>query len=271
MPTPPWERQHSSMAATLDGGVLRLEIRRPDRLNALTFPLIAELTDALSRAAVLEEVRVVALAGEGDRSFCSGDDLQDMQASTRSPTADNVRTHHDVLVREVRRTPKPVVALLKGFCLGAGFDLALSCDLRLAADNLQMGDQRPTRAIATLCGASWFLPRIVGLGRATELLMTGRRCPADEALAIGMVNRVWPLASFDQEAASYLADLASMPTFCLGTNKQNVDFGLTHSLEESLAAEADRFAVNMRTPDAIEGHRSFLEKRQPTFDGRGPS
>jgi 2-(1,2-epoxy-1,2-dihydrophenyl)acetyl-CoA isomerase len=271
MPTAPWEREYEWIAAEHAGGVLMLTLKRAEHLNALTFPLIEELADAITRSGALDEVRVVAIIGEGDRSFSSGDDLTDMGADRRSPVANTARTHHHVLIRTIRQLRKPVAALLKGYCLGAGFDLALACDIRLAADNLQMGDQRPVRAIATLSGASWFLPRVVGLGRASELLMTGRRVDADEALRIGMVNQVWPLASFDENAAEYLVTLARMPTFCLGTNKANIEFGLYNGLESSLAAEADRFQVNTRTPDAAEGGRSFREKREPIYDGRGPA
>jgi 2-(1,2-epoxy-1,2-dihydrophenyl)acetyl-CoA isomerase len=170
----------------------------------------------------------------------------------------------------VSQLPKPVIALLKGYCLGAGFDLALACDIRLAADNLAMGDQRPMRAISTLVGASWFLPRIVGLGRASELLLTGRRCDAAESERMGMVNFVWPLAEFDGKADEYCRNLARLPTFCLGTNKTNVRWGLEHPLEESLLAELVRLRINARTPDAAEGRISFQERREPVYDGRGP-
>jgi 2-(1,2-epoxy-1,2-dihydrophenyl)acetyl-CoA isomerase len=175
-----------------------------------------------------------------------------------------------VLEMTVSQLPKPVVALLKGYCLGAGFDLALACDIRLAADNLAMGDQRPMRAISTLVGSSWFLPRIVGLGRASELLMTGRRCDAAESERIGMVNFVWPLAEFDGQADEYCRNLATMPTYCLGTNKTNIRYGLEHPLEESLLAELVRLQINARTPDAAEGRLSFQQRREPAYDGRGP-
>ncbi|MFN8557260.1 MAG: enoyl-CoA hydratase-related protein [Dehalococcoidia bacterium] len=249
-----------------------MTMRRPAQLNAMTFTMIGELTDALYRAGDLDGVRVVAITREGEQAFSSGDDLINMGAGPeqRGPVTYNSRTHHHVMIRTIRRIPKPVVALLRGYCLGAGFDLALACDIRLAADNLAMGDQRPVRAIATLSGSSWFLPRLVGVGRATEMLLTGRRADAAEAERIGMVNFVYPLAEFDRLAADYLRDLARMPTFCLGTNKANIEFGLTNGLEAALAAEADRFAVNRRSDDAREGGLSFRERREPRYTGRRP-
>jgi 2-(1,2-epoxy-1,2-dihydrophenyl)acetyl-CoA isomerase len=276
MPSPLWEDNYTAIGADFADGVLRLEIRREQQLNAINYPVLAELNDALRWAARLDEVRVVALAGRGDRAFSSGDDLKDFSLPPDSDAfggsaAGYARTPHQVLIMSVSQLPKPVVALLKGFCLGAGFDLALACDIRLAADNLAMGDQRPARAIATLVGASWFLPRIVGAGRASELLLTGRRCDAAESERIGMVNAAWPLAEFDDRAAAYLRDLARMPTYTLGTNKTNLRWGLEHPLEEALVAELVRFRANATTADADEGRRSFLERDDPVYDGRGPA
>jgi 2-(1,2-epoxy-1,2-dihydrophenyl)acetyl-CoA isomerase len=277
MPSPLWEHDYANIGTDFADGVLRLEIRREQQLNAINYPMLLELVDAFRWAARLDEVRVVALAGRGDRAFSSGDDLkafaqpEDGRGDGFWPAPGYSRTPHQVLVMSISQLPKPVVALLKGYCLGAGFDLALACDIRLAADNLAMGDQRPARAIATLVGASWFLPRIVGLGRASELLLTGRRCDSAEAERIGMVSTVWPLAEFDDRAAGYLQDLARMPTYCLGTNKTNLRFGLEHPLEESLVEELVRFRRNAATADSEEGRRSFRERDEPAYDGRGPA
>src|SRR5580693_99764 len=229
MPTTLFEHDYRAIVPDFADGVLKLSINRAENLNAINYYVLEEFLDALGHAARLDEVRVVALAGVGDRAFSSGDDLRDFgrpEGAGPGPEPGYSRTPHQVLEMTVSQLPKPVVALLKGYCLGAGFDLALACDIRLAADNLAMGDQRPARAIATLVGASWFLPRIVGAGRASELLLTGRRCDAAER--IGMVNTAWPLAEFDERAAGYLRDLARMPTYCLGTNKTNLRWGLEH-------------------------------------------
>jgi enoyl-CoA hydratase/carnithine racemase len=273
MPTTLFEHDYQRIATDFAGGVLKLSINRAENLNAINYYVLEELLDALGHAARLEEVRVVALAGVGDRAFSSGDDLRDFGRPAGvgpGPEPGYSRTPHQVLEMTVSQLPKPVVALLKGYCLGAGFDLALACDIRLAADNLAMGDQRPMRAISTLVGSSWFLPRIVGLGRASERLMTGRRCDAAESERIGMVNFVWPLAEFDGKADEYCRNLATMPTYCLGTNKTNIRYGLEHPLEESLLAELVRLQINARTPDAAEGRLSFQQRREPAYDGRGP-
>ena len=273
MPTTLFEHDYQTIVADFADGVLKLSINREENLNAINYYVLEEFLDALGHAARLDEVRVVALAGVGDRAFSSGDDLRDFarpEGVGPGPEPGYSRTPHQVLEMTVSQLPKPVVALLKGYCLGAGFDLALACDIRLAADNLAMGDQRPMRAISTLVGSSWFLPRIVGLGRASELLMTGRRCDAAESERIGMVNFVWPLAEFDGKADEYCRNLATMPTYCLGTNKTNIRYGLEHPLEESLLAELVRLQINARTPDAAEGRLSFQQRREPAYNGRGP-
>jgi 2-(1,2-epoxy-1,2-dihydrophenyl)acetyl-CoA isomerase len=273
MPTTLWEHDYRVIVPEFSDGVLKLSINRVEHLNAINYYVLQELLDSLRRAAQLDEVRVIALAGVGERAFSSGDDLRDFsrpEGVGPGPQPGYSRTPHQVLEMTVSMIPKPIVALLKGYCLGAGFDLALACDIRLAADNLAMGDQRPMRAIATMVGSSWFLPRIVGLGRASELLLTGRRCDAEESERMGMVNFVWPLTEFDEKAEEYCRGLAKLPTFCQGTNKANLRWGLEHPLEESLLAEMVRFRINARTADAAEGMVSFQERREPVYDGRGP-
>ena len=268
----PWEQKLTDVRAAFDGGVLTLTIDRPASLNALSYDIIEALTESILQAAHLNEVRVVALTGSGDRAFSSGDDMFRMNKipEPRSQVRFNARTHHAILIHSMRELRKPIAALIKGYCVGAGFDIALASDFRLAAGNVQIGDQRPFRAIPAMAGASWFLPRIVGLGHATDLLLSGRLCSAEEAHRIGLVNSVFPLSNFDQEARAFLQRLAEMPTFCLGTNKANLNFGLTNTLETALAFEVDRFAVNRRSADNVEGEASFREKRQPVYTGRPP-
>jgi enoyl-CoA hydratase/carnithine racemase len=168
----------------------------------------------------------------------------------------------------MRELPKPVVGLLHGFVLGAGFELALACDLRLAADNLEMGDHRATRAIAPIAGSTWFLPRIVGYTRAIELLFSGRHLDAAEAQAWGLVNYVWPAEEFDARAGEYVEMIARMPTRTLGAFKLSAEYGAEHSLRDSLAYEIGLAGLNRSTEDAVEGRNSFLERRDPVFKGQ---
>lgn len=246
-------------------GVLSITMNRPEHLNALNFRMLREMQQLVDHAGATPEIRVVTLRGQGVRSFCSGDDLKGMNPE---PGIDSSQTVHHPLITSIRELQKPVVALVAGWALGHGFELASACDLRLAADNIEVGDHRVTRAITLNGGSSWFLPRIVGRGRALELLMTGRHLDASEALAWGWANRVWPLDEFDERAAEYVAMLAGLPTVTASVFKSAIDYSAEHSLRDSLAMELEYSNRTRGTVDAEEGRRSFHEKRVPAFIGR---
>ncbi|HXH23322.1 MAG TPA: enoyl-CoA hydratase/isomerase family protein [Dehalococcoidia bacterium] len=250
---------------TSASGVLTITLNRPERLNALNFRLLREVTQLIEHARSEQSIRVVALRGQGTRAFCSGDDLKGMDPE---PGVDSSQTMHHPLLLAIRELPKPVVALIKGFALGHGFELACACDMRLCADNLDAGDHRVYRSIGMNGGTSWFLPRIVGQGRALELLMTGAHMTAEQALAWGWATRVWPLAEFDERAGEYLEMLARLPTIAAGAFKAAVEFSSSHSLRDSLANELAVSARIRGTEDAAEGRRSFHEKRAPVYHGR---
>ena len=263
---PPEEREWQFVDwRVTEDGVLTITLNRPAQLNALNFPLLIELLALIREVAPRPDVRVVTFAGAGTRAFSSGDDLKGMLPQ---PAVNSAQTAHHPLAMLLRELPKPVVALLHGYVLGAGFELALACDLRLAADDLEMGDHRATRAIAPIAGSTWFLPRIVGHTRALEVLFTGRHLDAREALEWGLVNRVWPVADFEARAAEYVSMLARMPTRTLGAFKLSAEYGLSHSLRDSLAYEIGLATQNRDSEDSKEGLQSFLDRRDPEFKGR---
>ena len=248
-----------------DLGVLAITMNRPEHLNALNFRMLREMQQLVDHARTNQDIRVVTFRGEGTRAFCSGDDLKGMDPE---PGVDSSQTVHHPLITSIRELQKPVVALVRGWALGHGFELASACDLRLVADNIEVGDHRVTRAITLNGGSSWFLPRIVGRGRALELLMTGRHLDAQEALAWGWANRVWPLEEFDDRAAEYVEMLAALPTVSASVFKSAIDYSAEHGLRESLAQELQLSTRARGTADAEEGRSSFHEKRVPFFTGR---
>lgn len=248
-----------------DLGVLAITMNRPEHLNALNFRMLREMQQLVDHAGTNQDIRVVTFRGEGTRAFCSGDDLKGMDPE---PGVDSSQTVHHPLITSIRELQKPVVALVRGWALGHGFELASACDLRLVADNIEVGDHRVTRAITLNGGSSWFLPRIVGRGRALELLMTGRHLDAQEALAWGWANRVWPLEEFDDRAAEYVEMLAALPTVSASVFKSAIDYSAEHGLRESLAQELQLSTRARGTADAEEGRSSFHEKRVPFFTGR---
>jgi 2-(1,2-epoxy-1,2-dihydrophenyl)acetyl-CoA isomerase len=163
-------------------------------MNALNYPLLMEIIDVLESKKKDKSTRVIVIEGS-EHAFSSGDDLKSMGPNgvRFKPLEDGSRMPHHRAIRLIREIQKPVIALIQGYCIGAGFELTLACDFRLAANNLKIGDYRASRGICVMSGASWFLPRIVGFSRATDLILTGRILEAQEALDIGLVNKVYPV------------------------------------------------------------------------------
>ncbi|MFX1566771.1 MAG: enoyl-CoA hydratase/isomerase family protein [Promethearchaeota archaeon] len=250
-------------------GIAKITINRPDKLNALQYPLLMEIADVLSSIKKKKVIRVITIEGAGE-NFSSGDDMKSMgpEGVKFTPLDDGSRMPHHKVVSLIREIQKPVIALLKGYCLGAGFDIALACDFRLAADNLKIGDHRTKRAHCILSGASWFLPRIIGFGRATEIILTGRHLDAKEAFDIGLVTKVYPLNEFKEKSDEFIEEIAEMPTKCLGYNKTMLNFSQINDLFPSLQNEFRLYCKNIRTYDFGEGMKSFMKKREPKFRGR---
>ena len=249
----------------MENGVAIITLNRPKNLNAIRFPTIMEILDAFDSIIKDKSVRVIVFKGAG-RAFCSGDDLVNM--GEFPPLEPKFKLPHHKLIHLIREVQIPVIAILHGYCLGAGYELALACDFRLAADNLEIGDHRTTRAICMLHGASWFLPRLIGFARATEIVLTGRHLDAKEALEIGLVTHVYPAMEFDEKSQGFIQKIATMPTKCLGYNKAMFNFSFVNDLTSSLQNESYLFTENMKMYDAREGSRSFLEKREPKFIGK---
>lgn len=247
-----------------NNGVLAITLNRPERLNALSYRLLYELQALIDFADARPDIRVVTLRGSGTQAFCSGDDLYGMEPTTSIDSS--ITVHHPFLL-SLRALKKPVVALVTGWALGHGWEIASACDIRLCADNLEVGDHRAQRAIGMNGGTTWFAPRIIGRGRALELLMTGRHMFAEEALQSGWANHVWPLEDFDREADAYIDNLTKLPTLNLSAFKEMIDYSAEHSLRDSLAHEvevADRYRF---TEDAQEGRRAWRERRPSVFRG----
>lgn len=248
----------------LSDGVLAITLNRPERLNALSFRLLRELQALFDFAERRPDIRVVTLRGAGDRAFCSGDDLYGMEPQ---PGIDSSITVHHPFLLSIRNLAKPVVALVSGWALGHGWEIASMCDIRLCADNIEVGDHRVQRAIGMNGGTTWTVPRIIGRGRALELLLTGRHMFAREAEQSGWANRVWPLADFEREADAYVRSLAQLPTANLAVFKQMIDYSAEHPLRDSLAREVEAADQVRFTYDADEGRASWREKRAPIFRG----
>ena len=246
-----------------------LSLNRPKKLNALNYPLLTEMINVLENLRKRKEIRVIVISGKG-KAFSSGDDLVSMgpEGFRFNPLDDGSRLPHHKVLQLIREVNKPIIAMIHGYCLGAGFELALACDIRLASTNLIIGDHRVQRAQCVMSGASWLLPRIIGFGRASEIILTGRDLDAKEALKIGLVTEVFNESEFIDRAKEYINRIAKLPTKCLGYNKMMLNYSQVNSFFPSLNYEFTLYCKNIATHDFGEGLRSFKEKRESKFIGR---
>ena len=249
-------------------GVATVTLNRPERLNALTFEVYDELGDAFRGLDTEPGVRAIVITGAG-KAFCSGGDVHeiigDLVAREHDRLLEFTRTTCD-LVRAIRDCRRPVVAGVNGTCAGAGAAIAIACDVRIAAASARIAFLFTKVGLSGAdMGAAWLLPRIVGLGRATELLMTGDFIDADEALRIGLYNRVVPDGEALTAATTFARALARGPSLALGVTKDALNREADLDLQAALDAEAEVQASLMTHADFREAYNAFVAKRPPRF------
>lgn len=246
------------------GGILTLTLNRPEALNAFTAEMLRELGAGLRDAARDPAVRVVVITGAG-RGFSPGQDLKELEDGETSFRA--VLENYNPVIQRIAELDKPVIAAVNGAAAGAGFALALACDLRVASEAAVFITSFSRIGLTADSGMSYFLPRLVGWGKAFELLALSPRLSAEEALALGLVNRVVPVDQFADEVRAVAEQLAEGPTRAYGLIKRTLRKAATAPLEEVLAYEAYLQEIAGRTRDYAEGVQAFKEKRAPVFTG----
>ncbi|MCL5964171.1 MAG: enoyl-CoA hydratase-related protein [Deinococcus sp.] len=244
--------------------VLTLTLNRPESVNAMTTELLIALDTALEQARD-PGIRAVLLRGSG-RGFCSGQDLREFSGKSFS-YGEHLRRYNSVVERIVS-LPKPVVAAVHGAAAGAGMSLALACDFRIVSADAFFTTGFSRIALVPDSGMTFTLPSMVGRAKAFELMATSERLTPEQALSLGIVNRVVPAEAFEQEAANYAQALAQGPTMTLGFIKQALYRGAHSSLGEMLALEAELQELAGATLDHQEGVKAFWEKRAPKFQGK---
>jgi 2-(1,2-epoxy-1,2-dihydrophenyl)acetyl-CoA isomerase len=259
--------QHLLVVDT-DRGVRTIILNRPERLNAVNPLLSVEFPAAMAEAAADESVRVVVIAGAG-RGFCAGLDLTDParpRGGSRGETLDDL-AWVGRWVLAVTQCDKPVIAAMHGAAAGAGLGLALACDIRLLSSDAKLTTGYVRRGLSPDAGVSWFLPRLVGHARATELILTARDIEPAEALAIGIASHVYDEDSFADEVASYADALARGAPIAMALSKRLLLSSSETPLVPHLKAELASIKVAFNTKDVAEAMQAFVQKRQPTFRG----
>jgi enoyl-CoA hydratase/carnithine racemase len=250
----------------VDGAVATVTLDRPEKLNAMDRRMFAELAAAAARAAADPAVRAVVVTGAG-RAFSSGLDVAELAAMSDPEDAARVVAEIQAAVSAFELLPKPVVAAVNGLAYGGGLQLAAACDLRLAAEGAEFASLEMRWAIVPDLGGTERLPRLVGLGRAKELIFTGRPVGAAEALRIGLVNRVVPQAELAGEAAELAAGLGAGPTLAVGLAKQALNAAFERSTAEGMAAARRAQRLTFASADHAEARAAFAERRPPRFGG----
>jgi enoyl-CoA hydratase len=258
---------YSTLLFELADGIARITINRPDKLNALNGAVIGELTHAAERAETDAGVRGVILTGAGTKAFVAGADISELAG--QGPLDGKARAlAGQQMMRRFERCGKPMIAAVNGFALGGGCELAMACHLRIASEAARFGQPEVRLGIGPGYGGTVRLPRLIGKGRALELLLTGALIDAQEAWRIGLVNRVVPADRLLAEAESLLGSILEHGPLAVRSVLECVETGYDLSVDEALLLEANHFGLLSSTADMREGTAAFLEKRKPAFTGQ---
>jgi enoyl-CoA hydratase len=258
---------YSTLLFDLADGIATITVNRPDKLNALNAAVIRELAAAAARVEQDPAIRGAILTGAGTKAFVAGADIAEIAA--QGPIDGRARAlEGQAAFRRLERCGKPVIAAVNGFALGGGCELAMACHLRIASEGAKFGQPEVKLGIGPGYGGTVRLPRLVGRGRALELLLTGAMIDAQEAWRIGLVNRVVPADRLLAECEELLRTILANGPLAVGIVLEAVDAALEMSLDDALLLEANHFGLLSASADMREGTKAFLEKRKAEFTGR---
>jgi len=250
------------------GNYAIITLNRPTALNALNWALMTELDAAIDDLAADENIGAVLLTGAGERAFAAGADISEFNDMPSAGVAANFALRGQAVLNKIEGLLKPVIAAINGFALGGGCELALACDIRLAADTARLGQPEINLGIIPGYGGTQRLSRLVGQGMAKLLCLSGDHISANEALRIGLVDKVLPAAELQDKAESLAVKLAGKAPLASAAIKQAINVGSGGTLADGLAYEAAQFGLVFDTKDRQEGVNAFLEKRVPTWQGK---
>lgn len=253
-----------------EGGVATIILNRPRALNALNAAMIEEILIAVEKTADDPEVKAFILTGAG-RAFCFGADISEFSPAPETSTPNSLLAllaKSQEIIRGLATMPQPTIAALNGFATGLGLDLALACDLRIAAERAKLGEAFVAMGLVPDGGGTFFLPRLVGFAKAAEMIFTGEPLNASEAERIGLINRVVPSQDLEKSAQELANKLAQGPSLAISLAKKALWKNFPGDLDAALQREAETQKICLASEDHREAVAAFLEKRQPTFRGR---
>ena len=244
-----------------------LTLNRPQVMNAFNFDLLHALKREIDSIRFRRDIRVVIITGAGDRAFCAGADLKERATMPEDKVREFIYTIRN-LFTDIANLPKPVIAAVNGVALGGGTELALACDIRIASENATLGLTETRLAIIPGAGGTQRLPRIVGVAKAKELIFTGKRVSAKEALDIGLVNRICTLENLLSECEKLAMEICETGPIAIEQAKYAINKGIEVDINTGLAIESNAYWITIPTEDRLEGLRAFKEKRKPNYKGK---
>jgi enoyl-CoA hydratase/carnithine racemase len=248
-------------------GVVILTLNRPAAMNSLNFAMLNQVRDALDDLQYRDDIRCLIITGAGERAFCAGADLKERATLSQNEVKRFIFTIRNLLT-SIQNLGKPVIAAVNGIALGGGTELALAADIRIASTTAVMGLTETRLAIIPGGGGTQRLPRIIGVAKAKELIFTGRRVAADEALAIGLVNQTCAPEDLLDQCLAMAEMIKETGPIAVEMAKYAINQGIETDLATGLAIESNAYRVTIPTEDRIEGLTAFREKRKPVYKGR---
>ncbi len=248
-------------------GVVVLTLNRPEVMNSFNFTMLYALKEQIDAIRFDQDIRVIIITGSGQKAFCAGADLKERADLNELQVKEFIFTIRD-LFTSIEYLNKPVIAAINGVALGGGVELCLACDIRIAAMNASMGLTETRLAIIPGGGGTQRLPRLIGRGKAKELIFTGRRVDAREALQIGLVNQICENENLHDECRKMAAMICETGPIAIEQAKYAINYGLETDLHTGLGIESNAYWVTIPTEDRLEGLTAFREKRKPVYKGK---
>lgn len=258
----------SSVELKTENNIAYITLNRPEVFNSFNREMALKLQSVLDDCESNPEVRAIVLTGNG-KAFCAGQDLKEVTSPELNPGFKKIlEEHYNPIITRIRNIKKPVIGAVNGVAAGAGANIALACDIVVAHEKVSFIQAFSLIGLIPDSAGTFFLPRLIGFQKASALAMLGDKVSADEAEKVGMIYKVLPLESFEEEVNKLALKLANMPTLALGKIKEAFNQSLTNNLDQQLALESKLQIEAAQTEDYEEGVSAFVEKRKPTFKGK---